>query len=32
MYWKVKLFNRLKSNWEFVRFNERKTIKNKYKN
>ena len=31
MYWVANLFIRLKSNWEFVGFNERKTIKNKYK-
>ena len=31
MYWVAKLFTRLKSNWEFMEFNERKTIKNKYK-
>ena len=31
MNWVAKLFARLKSNWKFMAFNERKTIKNKYK-
>ena len=28
----AKLLTRLKYNWKFAGFNERKTIKNKYKN